>query len=149
MDTTHLPPDFREFLRWLKHHEVEYLLVGGYAVGYHGYPRATMDMDIWVARSPGNARKVRAALDSFGFGSATVTEELLLSEDTLIRMGLPPVRIEIMTAIDGVAFSEAYEQRIRDTLDEVPVDIIGLDHLKQNKKAAARPKDLADLEELG
>ena len=69
MGTIHLPPDFKEFFRWLNHHEVEYLLVGGYAVGYHGYPRATMDIDVWIAPTPENAQKVVAALEDFGFGS--------------------------------------------------------------------------------
>ena len=148
MGTIHLPQDFKEFFQSFNRHEVEYLLVGGYAVGYHGYPRATMDIDVWVASNRENARRVVAALEDFGFGSQMLAEELFLEADQVIRMGLPPMRIEILTSISGVEFYDAYEQRIEDVLDGVPVKLISLRHLKANKVAAARTKDLADLEEL-
>ena len=148
MGTIHLPPDFKEFFRWLNHHEVEYLLVGGYAVGYHGYPRATMDIDVWIAPTPENAQKVVAALEDFGFGSDVLVPKLFLQQDKIFRMGLPPMRIEILTSISGVDFPEVYEKRIEDELDGIPVKLINLHYLKLNKKAAARAKDLADLEEL-
>lgn len=148
MGTVHLPPDFREFFRWFEEHAVEYLLVGGYAVGYHGYPRATMDLDVWIAATAENARRVIAALTDFGFGGDTLNESMFLVPDQIIRMGLPPMRIEILTSIDGVEFAEAYQERIEDELDGVPVSLISLDHLKRNKQIAARPKDLADLAEL-
>jgi len=148
MGTIHLPPDFKEFFQWFDRHNVEYLLVGGYAVGYHGYPRATMDIDVWIASTPQNARRVVAALEDFGFGGQKLSETMFLAADQIIRMGLPPMRIEIMTSIDGVDFDEAYPQRVEDDLDGVRVKLIGLRHLKRNKQAAARPKDLADLEEL-
>ncbi len=148
MATIHLPQDFKEFFRWLNQHEVEYLLVGGYAVGYHGYPRATIDIDVWISASPENARRVVAALEDFGFGSQKLTESLFTVGDQVIRMGLPPMRIEILTSISGVDFDDAYRQRIEDELDGVEVKVISLQHLKQNKKAASRAKDLADLEEL-
>jgi hypothetical protein len=148
MGTIHLPQDFKEFFQSFSQHEVEYLLVGGYAVGYHGYPRATMDIDIWVASNPENARRIVAALEDFGFGGQVLTEELFLEGDQVIRMGLPPMRIEILTSISGVEFQDAYDQRIEDVLDGVPVKLISLHHLKANKVAAARAKDLADLEEL-
>ncbi|MDH3815930.1 MAG: hypothetical protein OEV48_15670 [Acidobacteriota bacterium] len=148
MGTIHLPQDFKEFFQSFNQHEVEYLLVGGYAVGYHGYPRATMDIDVWVASNPENARRVVAALEDFGFSGQVLVEGLFLESDNVVRMGLPPMRIEIMTSISGVDFKDAYDQRIEDMLDGVPVKLISLDHLKANKKAAARTKDLADLEEL-
>ena len=148
MGTIHLPPDFREFFRSFNRHNVEYLLVGGYAVGYHGYPRATMAIDVWVASTPENARRVVEALEDFGFGGEILSEELFLKDDQIIRMGLPPMRIEILTSISGVEFDEAYDQRIEDELDGVQVTLISLRHLKLNKAAAARAKDLADLEEL-
>jgi len=148
MVTIHLPPDFREFFRWLNQHEVEYLLVGGYAVGYHGYPRATMDIDVWIAPTTENAQRVVAALESFGFGSEVLVPELFLQRDKIFRMGLPPMRIEILTSISGVEFVDVYAERIEDELDGVPVKLINLHYLKLNKKAAARAKDLADLEEL-
>ncbi len=148
MGTIHLPPDFKEFFQWFNQHEVEYLLVGGYAVGYHGYPRATMDIDVWIASTSENARRIVAALEDFGFGGKVLSEELFVKGDQIIRMGLPPVRIEILTSISGVEFDDAYNQRIEDDFDGVEVKLISLHYLKLNKIAAARAKDLADLEEL-
>ncbi|MCP4903269.1 MAG: hypothetical protein GY906_40425 [bacterium] len=148
MGTIHLPPDFKEFLRCLRGHSVRYLLVGGYAVGYHGYPRATMNIDVWIARNQKNAQRVVTALETFGFGGDTLDESLFLESDRVIRMGLPPMRIEILTEISGVEFDEAYSHRVQDQLDGVDVDLISLHHLKINKVAAGRAKDLADLEEL-
>lgn len=149
MATIHLPTDFREFLQWLTHHGVEYLLVGGYAVGYHGYPRATGDLDVWVARTPENSRRIVGALQDFGFGGDTIRAELFLQPAKVLRMGLPPMRIEIHTDLSGVDFAEAYLVRVVDDLDGVEVPIIDLEHLKRNKSAAGRAKDLADLEEAG
>lgn len=148
MATVKLPPDFREFLRLLDEHRVEYLLVGGYAVAYHGYPRATADMDIWIARHHHNAEKVVAALGAFGFSVPELSAELFLKDSRVIRMGVPPVRIEIATGISGVRFDECYAARVVDDLDGVSVNLIGLAHLKLNKRAAGRHKDLDDLENL-
>jgi predicted nucleotidyltransferase len=147
MDLT-LPPDFKEFLKLLKEHDVRYLLIGGYAVGYHGYARATEDMDIWVAIHPDNAQNIVAAMKAFGLDDPNLTPELLLQKPKIIRMGFPPLRLEITTSISGVGFDECYASRITDTLDGVEVNIIDLPHLKANKKAAGRHKDLADLENL-
>jgi len=148
MATIHLPPDFKEFLRLLNAHEVEYLLIGGYAVSYHGYPRATADMDIWVAVHPANADRLVAALKEFGFDLPDLTPDLFLHEWQIIRLGVPPVRIEIATTISGVNFAECYAERVEDTLDGVPVNLISRQRLKQNKKASGRHQDLADLEHL-
>jgi hypothetical protein len=148
MATIHLPPDFREFLQLLNAHHVEYLLIGGYAVGYHGYPRATADMDIWVAIHPQNAERIVAALREFGFDLPGLTADLFLKENQIIRMGVPPIRIEITTTISGVNFRECYAERIIDTLDQIPVNLISLGRLKANKRAAGRHKDLNDLENL-
>ena len=148
MATTHLPPDFKEFLRLLNAHKVEYLVIGGYAVGYHGYPRATADLDIWVAARPANAARIVAALKEFGFDLPDLSPELFLREWQIIHLGVPPVRIEIATTISGVDFAESHAERIEDTLDGVPVSLISLKHLKANKKAAGRHEDLADLEHL-
>ena len=148
MATVHLPPDFKEFLQLLNSHQVEYLLIGGYAVGYYGYPRATADMDIWIAIAPENAAKVVKVLQTFGFGADEVTPDLFLKEEQIIRMGLPPVRIEILTTISGVSFAECYTERQVDVLDGVEVNLISLAHLKVNKKASGRYKDLNDLENL-
>jgi len=133
-----LPPDFKEFLRLLKEHDVRYLLIGGYAVGYYGYPRATEDLDIWVAIHPDNAQKLVLVL----------TPELFLQKPKIIRMGFPPMRLEITTSISGVEFEECYKSRIVDKLDGVEVNLIDLENLKKNKKASGRTKDIADLENL-
>ena len=143
-----LPPDFREFLRLLNEKAVRYLLIGSYAVGYHGYPRATNDMDIWIAIDRGNAERVTAVLKEFGFDVPELTPTLFLEKDRIVRMGNPPMRIEITTSISGVEFDECYSNRVTDTLDGVQVNIINLQDLKINKKAAGRWKDLADLENL-
>lgn len=129
-------------------HKVEYLLVGGYAVGYYGFPRATMDIDIWVAKTVENVRKTVSALEDFGFGGEILNENIFLQGDKIIRMGLPPMRIEILTSISGVNFDDAYSKRIYDQLDGVDVCLISLEDLKVNKAAAGRHKDLTDLEQL-
>jgi len=143
-----LPPDFKEFLKLLKEHDVRYLLIGGYAVGYHGYPRATEDMDIWVAVHPDNAEKLVATLKAFGFDDPNLTPALFLQMPKIIRMGFPPMRLEISTSISGVEFDECYQSKIVAKLDDVEVNIIDLENLKKNKKASGRAKDIADLEEL-
>jgi hypothetical protein len=143
-----LPFDFKEFLKLLNENDVRYLLIGGYAVGYHGYPRATNDMDVWVAIHPDNAQRVVNALRDFGFDHPELTPELFLQANKMIRMGHPPMRLEISTGISGVEFEDCYASRIVDELDGVTVNIIDLPHLKANKKAAGRLKDLADLENL-
>jgi hypothetical protein len=148
MATIQLPPDFKEFLRSLNAHKVEYLLIGGYAVNYHGYPRATADMDIWIAVHPANADRVVATLREFGFDLPDLSSELFLRQWQIIRLGVPPVRIEIATTISGVDFTECYAERVKDTLDGVPANLISLKHLKLNKKASGRHQDLADLEHL-
>ncbi len=148
MATVHLPPDFKEFLQLLNFHQVEYLLIGGYAVGYYGYPRATADMDIWIAIQVENAEKVVKVLQEFGFGVEELTPDLFLKEEQIIRMGAPPVRIELLTTISGVSFEECYVARQVDVFDGVEVNLISLEHLKINKKASGRYKDLNDLEHL-
>ena len=148
MATIHLPPDFKEFLKLLNAHQVEYLLIGGYAVSYHGYPRATVDMDIWIALQPANAERIVAVLKEFGFDLPELSPELFLKEWQVIRLGVPPVRIELATTVSGVNFNECYAERLTDILDGVKVNLISLKHLKINKKAAGRHQDLADLENL-
>lgn len=149
MATTHLPDDFKEFFQLLNANQVEYLLVGGYAVGYHGYPRATADVDVWIAVAPENARRTLAALEQFGFGASTGASVRLLTEHgNVVRMGHPPLQIEIQTDISGVQFDECYGRRVMADLDGVQVPIISVDDLKRNKKAAGRGKDLVDLESL-
>ncbi|MCB9134855.1 MAG: hypothetical protein H6636_05490 [Anaerolineales bacterium] len=148
MATIQLPPDFKEFLKLLNEYDVRYLLIGGYAVSYHGYIRATGDMDIWIAIHPNNAQKVVEVLKVFGFDHPDLNTDLFLHENKIIRMGVPPVRLEITTSISGVAFEECYPARIVDVLDGVEVNLIDLGNLKKNKKASGRLKDLADLNKL-
>ena len=143
-----LPNDFKEFLRLLRAHGVEYLLIGGWAVGLHGYPRATDDLDVWIAIAPGNAARVVDALKDFGFDAPGLSVKLFLKEDQIVRMGVEPVRIELSTSISGVDFQECYGERLETLLDGEPVSLISLRHLKINKKASGRSKDLADLDYL-
>lgn len=148
MDIPTLPPDFKDFLKLLNSYQVEYLLIGGYAVGYYGYPRATADMDVWVAIHPQNAEKLVAVLKKFGFDIPELKAELFLEKNKVIRMGVPPLRIEIATTISGVQFEECYAERVRHVIDDIEVNLISLKHLKANKKAVGRYKDLDDLEHL-
>jgi hypothetical protein len=143
-----LAPDFSEFLRLLNENRVEYLLIGGYAVGYHGYVRATADMDVWLAMTPENATKAVESLKEFGFDVPELTPELFLKPNSIIRMGVPPLRIEVLTNISGVGFAECYAERIVGRIDGIDVPIISLRHLRANKLASGRGKDLVDLEHL-
>jgi hypothetical protein len=143
-----LSNDFKEFLKLLNAHNVEYLLIGGYAVGYYGYPRATADMDIWIAMNPANADSVVTVLKKFGFSQPDLSPGLFLKEKQIIRMGIPPVRIEIATTISGVNFGECYAQRVVAEIDGVKTNIISLPHLKTNKSVSGRHQDIADLEHL-
>jgi hypothetical protein len=148
MATIRLPPDFKEFLQLLNAHRVEYLLVGGYAVGYHGYPRATVDMDIWIGRGAANAEKMVVVLQEFGFAVPNLSKELFLQEDQIVRMGVPPIRLEIFTSIPGVDFEECHRNRVVDEMDGVTVNLLNLEDLKASKRASGRNKDLNDLENL-
>jgi hypothetical protein len=143
-----LPNDFKEFLKLLNANKVEYLLIGGYAVGYYGYPRATADMDIWIAMNPTNADKVVAVLKKFGFNDPDLSPQVFLKEKQIIRMGVPPLRIEVATTISGVDFSDCFSQRVVAELDGVKTNLISLPHLKANKKASGRHQDIADIEHL-
>ncbi len=105
---TRLPPGFSEFLRSLSDHRVEYLLIGGFAVGYHGHVRGTADIDVWVRMDSQNAERIVMALDAFGFGVSELGPKLFLKKDSLVRMGVPPFRIELMTTVSGVTFEECW-----------------------------------------
>ena len=122
------------------------MLVGGYAVGYYGYPRATADMDIWVETGAENVEKLISALAEFGF--AGVEPGLFAKDKQVLRMGVPPLRIELLTGVSGVEFADCYPARTVASLGEVEVSLIGLEDLKINKAASGRYKDLNDLEHL-
>lgn len=143
-----LPDDFKELLKLFNKHRVEYLLIGGYAVAHYGYVRATQDMDLWINNVSSNAVKTVQALIEFGFKPTTLTEDLFLQPHRVIRMGVPPLRIEILTTISGVQFDACYERRKKVVIDGVSIPIIDIEDLKANKKAAGRHSDLNDLENL-
>ena len=135
-------------MKLLNSTRVEYLLIGGYAVGYYGYSRATMDMDVWIALSAGNARKVADTLIRFGFPETAVDESAFLDKKRIVRLGLPPVRMEIMTDISGVTFDACFKRRNRVVIDGLKINLIALDDLVANKIASGRHKDLDDVEHL-
>lgn len=141
-----LPPDFKDFLRLLDIKEVEYLLIGGYAVAYHGYQRTTQDLDIWIAIHPDNAERMVAVLREFGFNVPELSTNLFLRDKSIVRFGEVPLRIDISTQISGVNFAECYAERIIEKIDDFDVHFINLHDLKINKKA--RDKDLVDLKNL-
>ncbi len=143
-----LPHDFKEFLQLLRSEKIEYLVIGGYAVAFHGYPRSTGDMDIWVAMHERNANGLVAALEQFGFSKDSLSPQLFLRPNQIIRMGVPPLRIELLTGISGVDFATCYSRRISSVVDGIDVDFISLRDLRVNKQAAGRFKDLNDLEHL-
>jgi hypothetical protein len=140
--------DFKEFAALLNSHGVEYLVVGGYAVGVHGYPRYTGDIDFWIRPERPNADLLLKAVADFGLTVANVSVEELITPGKVFQLGRQPYRIDILNAIDGVRFSDCYERRATFVLDEVSVSFISLEDLKTNKRASGRLRDLADLEAL-
>lgn len=142
------PKDFKEFLQLLNSKEVEYLVIGGYAVGYHGYPRATGDMDVWISINEKNAIKMINALKEFGFKIPELKKEMFLKEEKIIRMGVPPMRLGIITTIDGVGFEKCFKNRVIADFGSFKVNFISKDDLLINKRASGRPKDLVDYSKL-
>ena len=143
-----LNQDFKEFIRLLNDNQVRYLVVGGYAVALHGYPRYTKDIDLWIDMAPNNASKIISSLGQFGFGSLGLKEEDFLELDTIIQLGYPPNRIDLMTTLPGVDFDDCFKARLQIEIDETIVNFIDLENLKKNKAASGRNQDLADLENL-
>lgn len=123
-------------------------MVGGYAVGHHGYVRATVGSDVWIRPSRENAERVAAALRDFGFDLPQVTPDLFLQPERVVRMGQPPIQLEIQTSLTGVGFEDCWQDRQAVEWEGVPTQVISLDKLKINKKAAGRAKDLSDLDYL-
>lgn len=149
MNPSHLSEDFREFLTCLNDAGVEYLLVGGHAVAYHGYVRPTRDMDLWVAVSPENAdRLVRAVNLFFGGALPGLAREWFLDVENVTRFGAVPNLIEILPKVSGGDFAKAFARRVTATVDGQSVNLISLDDLVANKKASGRLKDLTDVEQL-
>jgi hypothetical protein len=140
-------PDFEEFLRLLEKNEVEYVVVGGYAVAFHGYTRFTKDLDIFYGDTESNILRVRQALIEFGFNEAELPVSLF-SPGAILNFGIEPVRIDLLNSIDGVTFPEAQEHMVVGTYGKAKVKFIGIDELKKNKAATGRLQDAADLEKL-
>ena len=143
-----LNQDFKEFFQSLNANHVHYLVVGGYAVAFHGHPRYTKDIDIWIEMSPENAASIVTALDQFGFGSLELKKEDFLVPDQIIQLGYPPNRIDLLSTVPGVDFAACYASRLQVNVDGVLVNFIDLENLKKNKQASGRHQDLADLENL-
>ena len=143
-----LNQDFREFIESLNANKVRYLVIGGYAVAFHGNPRYTKDLDIWVEVSSENASRMITALNQFGFSSLEINEQDILTKDQVIQLGNPPNRIDLHNTISGVEFSHCYESRIKAEIDDIVVNFIDLEALKKNKSSSGRHQDLADLEKL-
>lgn len=143
-----LTQDFREFFQSLNDHNVRYLVIGGYAVAFHGHPRYTKDIDVWIEADQTNAEKLIDALRAFGFGSLGLEAEDFLDPDDVIQLGYPPNRIALLTALKGVDFDTCYASRIVVEIQDTSVHFIDLENLKKNKRATGRLQDLADLEQL-
>ena len=143
--------DFRDFLAALVAAQVRFLIVGAHALGVHGVPRATVDLDVWIESSPQNAKRVWAALTAFGAPLETlqITESDFSRPDVVVQLGLPPYRIDILTGVSGLTFAEAFEDRVENHFAGVRVPFIGRAALIRNKRASGRTKDQADLEALG
>jgi predicted nucleotidyltransferase len=140
--------DFKEFIQSLNDNSVRYLVIGGYAVAFHGHPRYTKDLDVWVAMDAENAANIIKALAQFGFASLELKESDFTAPDQIIQLGYPPSRIDIITTAPGVDFETCYAGRIQEEIDGIQVNFIDLENLKRNKKAVGRHQDLADLENL-
>ncbi|NBD34775.1 MAG: hypothetical protein GVY30_02095 [Chloroflexi bacterium] len=143
-----LNQDFKEFIISLNDNRVRYLVIGGYAVSLHGYPRYTKDIDIWIEMSPENAKRMVKALEQFGFGSLGLQADDFQAPNQIIQLGYPPNRIDLITTPPGVEFEPCYASRVEVEIDDVKVNFIDLEHLKQNKRASGRLQDLADLDNL-
>jgi len=143
-----LNKDFKEFIGLLNAHKVKYLVVGGYAVALYGHPRYTKDIDIWVSSDRQNARNLIAALEEFGFSFPNLSADDFTTPDSIIQLGYPPNRIDLLTTLSGVTFDECYASRFEVNIDGLIVSYIDLEHLKTNKLYSGRNQDLADLEKL-
>lgn len=143
-----LPKPFKEFIELLEKHGVEFLVVGGYAVAAHGYPRYTGDLDLFVAIGPDQAKGIVATFREFGFTDLAISESDFLEDDMIVEIGREPLKIQVMTGISGVTFQECFQSRIDLEFGGVKLPFISLDHLIKNKSSTGRGKDQVDVEEL-
>ena len=142
-------PDFVDLLRAFIAHDVRFLIVGAYALGVHGRPRATGDLDVWIDPTPENATRVMRALADFGAPLGEVTADDFSRPGVVFQMGLPPRRIDVLTNVTDLTFAEAWPNRLRSQFGPIVADFVGRDDFIRNKRAAGRPKDLGDLDSLG
>ncbi len=140
--------DFREFIASLNESNGRYLIVGGYAVGFHGYPRYTKDLDVWIEISDENAENIVRALNEFGFGAIGFTANDFLKPDEFTQLGYPPNRIDLITSCEGVDFSTCYANKMQIEIDGLKIDFIDYENLLKNKQTVGRPQDLADVSNL-
>lgn len=140
--------DFQEFIQLLNKHAVKYMIVGAHALAFHGKPRHTGDLDIWIQPSADNADKMMIVLKDFGFGSLGLSISDFLKENYVTQLGYPPLRIDILNSISGVSFEEAFDNRLSTQVDDLPIMYIGLAELIKNKIATGRKQDIADVESL-
>ncbi len=143
-----LNQNFKEFIELLNKNQVRYLVIGGYAVSFHGHPRYTKDIDFWVEVETSNADRMLQALDEFGFGDVGITKTDLMTPDRILQLGFPPHRIDIITTPPGVSFSQCYDRRSVGSADDVEILFINREDLIANKVASGRPQDLADVDHL-
>lgn len=143
-----LNQDFLEFIGLLEEEKVDYLVIGGYAVGLHGFPRYTGDIDFFIAVSDANSLKILRVFEKFGFGGIGIVREDFLKKDHVVEIGREPRKIQVLTGIDGVEFEDCFARKVEALIGGHIVKIIGKDDLIRNKAASARPKDRIDLEEL-
>lgn len=141
-------PDFEELLRSLEEHNVDYMIVGGYAVAYHGYPRFTKDIDVFFDCSSENIERLRNALLTFGFRKEQLPREAFASKGNILTFGVTPTRVDLINELDGITFVEAMHNVVRGRYGDVEAKFIGLNDLIRNKKATTRTQDKADAEEL-
>ncbi len=142
-------PDFRDLLALLNEHKVEYLIVGGYALAFHGAPRFTGDIDLFIRPSQENARRVLQALAAFGFEFPNLTVDDFRNPDQVVQLGVPPVRVDLITSLTGVSWEEANSSKEAGHFGDVPVHYLGRQQFIANKRATGRNKDLSDIEALG
>ena len=140
--------DLKEFLSFLNAKNVDYIIVGGIAVVYYGYPRYTGDIDIWVNKNESNAKKIIEVIKEFGFTDLGLTVEDLTEDNMVFQFGVEPNRIDIITDVDGLNFNDSKKYRKKVTIGDIDIFLISLNDLKKNKKKSGRHKDLDDLENL-
>ena len=140
--------DFREFIELLIKNKAEYLIVGGYAVGVHGHPRYTGDLDIWLNSTKKNAELILKTVNEFGFSSFKLTPADFTKPGNIIQLGYPPLRIDLLTEIDGVTFAACFANRKEVVIEKLKVNFIGYNDLLKNKKESGRPRDIDDIDNL-